>query len=258
MLSFGNNNLRDAMKQSVRCVRQREVGLVEKLDQIDPLKNLPALIAPVTQSGDKSIRTQLNTNLSTNPLTDCATFVTSIQVTGTTLLQTKRFILSRSIFRPDFKGFTLIELLVVVVILGVVLSLIALNLQGSESQRASDEQALVALMENARDHAASEGVPVAVSFSLAGEPIVREKGTDGAWVATDQIATPAARFQVRELRLEGKSVSISRPVVFMPEGLILPFDLTLAGAGSANEGVSGNFAVISGDRLSRISLRASQ
>ncbi len=233
MLSYGNNNLRDAVKQSVRCVRQREVGLVEKLDQIDPLKNLPALVAP---------------NLVTN----------RSKGTRATQLQTKRSILSRSIFRPDFKGFTLIELLVVVVILGVVLSLIALNLQGSESQRASDEQALVALMENARDHAASEGVPVAVSFSLAGEPIVREKGGDGTWVATDQIATPTARFQVRELRLQGKSVSVSRAVVFTPEGLILPFDLTLADSASANQGVSGNFAIISGDRLSRISLKAPQ
>jgi type II secretion system protein H len=175
----------------------------------------------------------------------------------------KPAILTRRVFLPYYGGFTLVELLVVLVILSVMIGLVAVNYQGGETRRASNEQALLALFENARDHAVSEGVPVAVSFSLAGEPLVRERsdgvGAGGAnrWTQSTALATPNARFTVRELRLAGQVTNASQAIVFSPEGLTTPFAVTLAQADSEVSG-GGNerrVAVITGDRLGRIEMK---
>jgi type II secretion system protein H len=168
----------------------------------------------------------------------------------------KPAILARLDLSPCYSGFALIELLVVLVILSVMIGLIALNLQGGESQRASREQALLALLENARDYAASEGVGMAVSFTLAGEPLVRERKSDDTWIAHSLSGSAmGARFQVRELRLAGRPVSVNQPIIFSPEGLTTPFDLTIAQATSDSDSQRG-VIVVSGDRLARIGMRA--
>jgi type II secretion system protein H len=165
----------------------------------------------------------------------------------------KPAILTRRDFPPYYGGFTLVELLVVLVILSVMIGLVAVNYQGGETRRASNEQALLAVFENARDHAVSEGVPVAVSFSLTGQTLVRERGEANRWAQSSAVAAPAAQFTVRELRLAGQVTSVSQPIVFSPEGLTTPFAITLAQADG--EGSERRVAVIEGDRLGRIALK---
>jgi general secretion pathway protein H len=124
-------------------------------------------------------------------------------------------------------GFTLIEVLVVVAIAGIVVALASVNLFPSDAQVARREAADVALaIERARDQAWFGGRPTAVNFA---DGHLRQWRYGGrAWEADsgrDHALQPDLR--VTGLFVDGNELKPGDRIVFMPDGLGIPFSVAL-------------------------------
>lgn len=136
-------------------------------------------------------------------------------------------------------GFTLIEILVVVAIAGIVLAVAAVNLFPSEEETARRETSLLALdIEAARDDAWFGGRPTAVSLA-DGRLRVLRLAADRSWspVPGREHGLPAT-LQVASLAIDGQPVDTRELLVFLPDGLGVPFrvGLTVRGLPRAIEG----------------------
>ena len=129
--------------------------------------------------------------------------------------------------RDRSAGFTLLEVLVVVAIIGVVVALAAVNLFPGDvevGRRASGRIALA--LERARDTAWFGGRPTAVTFDNAG---LREwKLASDGWARDprrDEAFTDGER--VASLYVDGEPLKPGERLVFLPDGLGVPFRLAL-------------------------------
>lgn len=137
------------------------------------------------------------------------------------------------------RGFTLVEILVVVAIAGIVLAVAAVNLLPSDEEIARREASLLALdLEAARDDAWFGGRPTAVSLS-EGRMRVLRLASDRSWspVPGRERRLPDA-VQVASLAIDGREVDPREVLVFLPDGLGIPFrvGLTVRGLPKAVEG----------------------
>jgi type II secretion system protein H len=131
------------------------------------------------------------------------------------------------------RGFTLIELLVVVAIVGVVLALAAVNLVPSDAEVARRETGLVAsAIENARDAAWCGGRPTALSFE---EGRLRQWRLSGErdWQPDSRLDRDLGEVRIASLHVDGESLSAHPRLVFLADGLGVPFRLTLEVRGQA-------------------------
>ena len=131
------------------------------------------------------------------------------------------------------KGFTLVEVLVVVAIAGIVVALAAVNLFPSDAQTARRDVGNVALaIEHARDAAWFGGRPTAITFT---EGRLREWRYAGrSWEpdgARDKALTDGLR--VTGLFVDGTALPVNERLVFMPDGLGVPFRVGLEVRGLA-------------------------
>ena len=142
------------------------------------------------------------------------------------------------------EGFTLLEILVVVAIAGVVMALAAVNLVPTDLEVAKREAATVALqIESARDAAWFGGRPTAVSFedgrlrqwALAGER---------TWEARADRDFPEVR--VTSLAIDGQPMASNQRLVFLSDGLGIPFRVALE--------VRGHPRTIEGDAAGAVSV----
>ena len=124
-------------------------------------------------------------------------------------------------------GFTLIEVLVVVAIAGILVTLASLNLFPSDLEVARREVGLVALrVEHARDAAWFGGRPTAVTFTegrlrewrLAGDRWQQDAARDSAL---------SSELRVTALYVDGQPVALADRLVFLPDGLGVPFSVAL-------------------------------
>jgi general secretion pathway protein H len=124
-------------------------------------------------------------------------------------------------------GFTLVEVLVVVAIAGVVVALAAVNLFPSDVEVGRRESGKVALaIEHARDAAWFGGRPTAVTFD-AGH--LRQWTLAGAAWQPDarQDETLPQSLAVTALSVDGQPVALKERLVFLPDGLGIPFRVAL-------------------------------
>jgi hypothetical protein len=121
--------------------------------------------------------------------------------------------------------------LVVVAIAGIVVALAAVNLFPSESQVARRDVASMALaVEHARDAAWFGGRPTSVTFN---EGRFREwRYTGRAWEADPMREQPLATgLRVTGLYVDGATLDPNDRVIFMPDGLGIPFSVALDARG---------------------------
>jgi general secretion pathway protein H len=129
------------------------------------------------------------------------------------------------------RGFTLVEVLVVVAIAGIVVALAAVNLFPSDAQVARREVASVALaVEHARDAAWFGGRPTSVTFN---EGRVRQWRYSGRTWEADEARNQALGedLRVTGLYVDGVALEANDRVVFMPDGLGIPFSIALNARG---------------------------
>lgn len=146
-------------------------------------------------------------------------------------------------------GFTLIEILVVVAIAGIVLAVAAVNLFPGDEEVARREASLLALdLEAARDDAWFGGTPTAVSLE-DGRVRTLRLGADRAWVpipGRDRALADTARLTA--LAIDGTPVGLREKLVFLPDGLGVPFRVAME--------VRGLEKAIEGDAAGRVRLAA--
>jgi len=124
-------------------------------------------------------------------------------------------------------GFTLIEVLVVVAIAGIVVALAAVNLFPSDVEVGRRESGRVALaIEQARDAAWFGGRPTAVTFETS--HLRQWTLTGNAWQpdAAHDEALPQS-LAVTALSVDGQPVALKERLVFLPDGLGIPFRVAL-------------------------------
>lgn len=130
-------------------------------------------------------------------------------------------------------AFTLVEVLVVVAIAGIVLALAAVNLFPSDAQEARRASGMVALaIEHARDAAWFGGSPTAMSFD---EGRMREwKRIGDTWQPDGARDKPLEdTMRVVGLFVDGQPLTGGERLVFLPDGLGVPFRVALEVRGLA-------------------------
>jgi len=142
-------------------------------------------------------------------------------------------------YGPRGPGFTLIEILVVVAIAGIVLAVAAVNLFPGDEEVARRETSLLALdIEAARDEAWFGGRPTAVSLAEARVRSLR-LAADRSWspVPGRDRRLPET-LRIVSLAIDGRPVDAREVLVFLPDGLGVPFRvaLTVRGIPKAIEG----------------------
>lgn len=147
------------------------------------------------------------------------------------------------------KGFTLLEILVVTVIIGIGLSLVIANLQPDDAQAVRrDAYKLAGQLEQLQERALFGGQAIGVTFGAEG-PQTWMRDAKGEWVVTTIDAKAvAADIPVERFRLGANPVDADARMVFLPDGMNVPFELTV--------GRNGHRFVISGDPLGRIAVKA--
>jgi general secretion pathway protein H len=133
----------------------------------------------------------------------------------------------RQISATGTKGFTLIEILVVVAITGIVLAVAAVNLFPSDAQLARRQAGIVALaIEHARDAAWLGGRPTSVTFD-AGRLRTWRYGGD-AWQPDSAHDRPLEdSVRLTGLHVDGQALELPGRLVFLPDGLGIPFRVSL-------------------------------
>jgi len=146
---------------------------------------------------------------------------------------------------PRADGFTLIEILVVVAIAGIVLAVAAVNLFPSDEEIARKETALLALdLEAARDDAWFGGMPTAVSLE-DGRVRTMRLNTERAWaVIPGRDRRLPDTVRLTGLAIDGTPVEAREKLVFLPDGLGVPFRIGLE--------VKGLARAIEGDAAGRV------
>jgi type II secretion system protein H len=125
------------------------------------------------------------------------------------------------------RGFTLVEILVVVAIVGVVVSVAALNLFPSDEEIARRESGFVAMaVEKARDSAWFGGRPTAMSFEDGRLRSWRLAG-DRTWQADPAGDRGFDSLRVLRVDVDGQTLAPADRLVFLPDGLGVPFRVAL-------------------------------
>lgn len=151
--------------------------------------------------------------------------------------------------RAGSVGFTLIELLVVTVIIGIGLALALANLQPDDGQAARrDAHALAGQLERIQERALFGGQAIGVTFGAEG-PQTWQRDAKGEWVTvTIDANIRKADIAVEALKLGAKAMDTDARMVFLPDGISLPFELIVSR--------NGHRFLITGDPLGRISVKS--
>lgn len=148
--------------------------------------------------------------------------------------------------RPPCRGYTLIEILLVIVILGISMGLIVVNLARDDGTRLEeDARHFALLLQHAHDEALLGGRALAWTATADGYVFSRrERGRN--WVPVEGVDGLAARrwragALASQVRVAGAPLASGEPLVFLPSGVNLPYEVELA-AGDWRITVAGDAA----------------
>ena len=124
-------------------------------------------------------------------------------------------------------GFTLIEVLVVVAITGIIIAVASVNLFPNDAEVARRESGMVALaIEGARDAAWLGGRPTSVTIDESAVRAWRYSG--GEWRAdSNRDRALGANVRVTAIYVDGQQLASNERLVFMPDGLGVPFRIAI-------------------------------
>ena len=131
------------------------------------------------------------------------------------------------------RGFTLVETLVVVIIVGVLVTLVTVNLAGdSRARLRADAETLARRLAHAQDEALLTGVRVAWRGDEAGYRFLAV-ATDGGWEAVERDDALRPRNWTQGVRLasidrSGRALAGEPLIVFRASGLNEPYRVVLA------------------------------
>lgn len=125
------------------------------------------------------------------------------------------------------RAFTLIEVLAVVAITGIIIALAAPNLFPSDAEIARRESGTLALaIEGTRDAAWFGGRPMSVTIEDGAVRAWRYNGSEWrADAGRDRLLDPSVR--VTAIYVDGQPLKRGDRLVFMPDGLGIPFRVAL-------------------------------
>ncbi|MDN3576299.1 GspH/FimT family pseudopilin [Chitinimonas viridis] len=129
-------------------------------------------------------------------------------------------------------GFTLIEILVVMVIVGIIVTLAAVNFSRSDTDALQHEaERLALLLESARDEAIAAGAPLAFGRAEQGYGFWKQDA-DGAWQLLEDNQILRVRqlpeaVRVADMRVNLLPLPPDGRVIFTPSGVNAPFTVEL-------------------------------
>lgn len=138
----------------------------------------------------------------------------------------------RRISATGTEGFTLIEILAVVALTGIILLVASVNLFPSDEQLSRRDATTVALaVERARDAAWFGGVPTAVSFEEGRVQPWRLAGNE--WEPQSPRDERLPGLRIVAMQVDGQPLEPGSRLVFLADGLGIPFALRLESRGRA-------------------------
>lgn len=156
---------------------------------------------------------------------------------------------SSPVTRHACAAFTLVEILVVTIIIGIGLALVVANLQPDDSQTVRrDAHAFAGQLERLQERALLGGQPIGITFGTAGIE-TWQRDAKGEWVSVTLDAnTRKADVSLESFKLGAKAMDTDARMVFLPDGMNVPFELTVSR--------NGHRFIITGDPMGRITVKA--
>jgi general secretion pathway protein H len=151
------------------------------------------------------------------------------------------------------KGFTLLEILVVMFIIGIVVTIVAVNYSRDPREILKTEaEQLSLLLQQARDDAIISATTLAWKSEGDAHAFFKLEA-DGKWQPIEKDENFSVRrwppqVRIANARINGVKTATNEALIFYPSGFNPPFELTLA--------LENSRLVIAGDALSRIRIDA--